>query len=92
MLTYNKWPYRPWFLILLTSFNCLGITSACTVKEGREKERGPMVTRRNQYNTGRLTARPRMNQAKEAAAIGLQPLRLDNKRDGFIYVPKKLSR
>ncbi len=88
MLTYNKWPYRRWFLTLLTSFIWLGITGACTVREGKEKERGQMVTRRNQYNTGRLTARPRMNQAKEAAAIGLQPLQLDNKRDGFIYVPK----
>jgi phospholipase/carboxylesterase len=47
-----------------------------------------MVTRRNQYHTGRLTARPSNSTAKDGFAAGLQPLHLDGKRDGFVYVPK----
>jgi phospholipase/carboxylesterase len=38
-----------------------------------------------EFFTGRLTARPRL--VKNAAPSGLQPLKLEGKRDGFIYVP-----
>jgi phospholipase/carboxylesterase len=47
-----------------------------------------MVTHRNQYNTGRLTARPGNKLAPEEFAAGLRPLLLADKRDGFIYIPK----
>jgi poly(3-hydroxybutyrate) depolymerase len=81
------WPVLYLFLWVLVHASWLGIAIACTVKEGREKERGFMATARNQYNTGRLTARPQNNQPKADVTTGLQPLKLDGKRDGFIYVP-----
>jgi phospholipase/carboxylesterase len=46
-----------------------------------------MVTRRNQYNTGRLTARPKNTRAKEDMTAGVYPLHLDARRNGFMYVP-----
>ncbi len=82
--------------LLLVQLICLtGITGACADKEKKQneelrggKERGVMVTRRDNYNTGRLTARPKNNTAKDNFTTGVQPLQLDGKRDGFIYVPK----
>jgi phospholipase/carboxylesterase len=53
-----------------------------------EKEGGVMVTNRNQYNRGRLTARPDNTTAKEEFTAVVQPLQLDGRRDGLIYVPK----
>jgi phospholipase/carboxylesterase len=47
-----------------------------------------MVTSRNQYSTGRLTARPKNTRAKEEITAGVYPLQLDARRDGFIYVPQ----
>ena len=47
-----------------------------------------MVTDRNQYKTGRLTARPATHSGKADVTTGVQSLRLDKKRDGFIYVPR----
>ena len=47
-----------------------------------------MVTSRNQYMTGRLTARPKNTRAKAETRAGVYPLNLDARRDGFIYVPQ----
>lgn len=49
--------------------------------------RGIKPTRK--FSNGRLMARPR--QVKKAAPSGLQPLKLEGKRDGFIYVPARYS-
>jgi phospholipase/carboxylesterase len=79
-------PVGKLFLLALVSFYWTGITGACTLKRGGEKESGTMITNRSQYSTGRLTARPDTT-TKETAATGVQPLELDGRRDGFIYVP-----
>ena len=47
-----------------------------------------MVTHRNQYNTGRVTARPGNTRAPEEFTAGLRPLQLADERDGFMYVPE----
>lgn len=45
-----------------------------------------MVTARDSYNTGRLTARPDNQSGKGTFTAGLQPLFLDGKRDGLLYI------
>lgn len=45
----------------------------------------PIQGGRAASSAGRLTARPR--QANKASRAGLQQLKLEDKRDGFIYVP-----
>jgi len=50
-----------------------------------------MIAKRDTYRTGRLTARPENNTAKTNFTLGLQPLQLDGRRDGFIYVPKNYT-
>lgn len=47
-----------------------------------------MVTARDQYNTGRLTARPRPALAPDAFTPGVQPLQLARRKDGLLYVPQ----
>ena len=46
-----------------------------------------MVTARDSYNTGRLTARPKPGPAPGDFAAGVQPLQLAARRDGLLYVP-----
>jgi phospholipase/carboxylesterase len=84
----QRLPWIKLFLLTLFSICWSGIPAGCIIKEGREKEKGMMVTSRNQYHTGRLTARPANTAAKEKFTAGVQPLNLDGRRDGFIYVPK----
>jgi predicted esterase len=47
-----------------------------------------MVTARDRYNTGRLTARPRSAPATEEFTPGVQPLQLAPRKDGLLYVPR----
>ena len=47
-----------------------------------------MVTERNKYNTGRLTAKPASANGKADIRTGVQRLGLDDKRDGFLYIPQ----
>lgn len=46
-----------------------------------------MVTARDSYNTGRLTARPPSTPPTNDGTPGLQPLQLAGRRDGLLYVP-----
>ncbi|MCC9136971.1 alpha/beta hydrolase [Pontibacter silvestris] len=49
-----------------------------------------MVTERDKYKTGRLTVTPPgKHTAKAEFTTGVEQLSLDNKKDGFIYVPKE---
>lgn len=48
-----------------------------------------MIAERDSYKTGRLAARPGHPAQVDKVMTGVQPLKLDNKRDGFIYVPKR---
>ncbi len=51
-----------------------------------------MITRRDNYKTGRLAARPNNTSAKDNVTTGVQPLKLANQKDGLIYVPKTYSK
>jgi predicted esterase len=51
-----------------------------------------MVTARDSYNTGRLTARPKSAPPTGDVTTGLQPLQLADRRDGLLYVPKNYAR
>jgi predicted esterase len=53
--------------------------------------RGDTITARNNYRTGRLTARPANHAAKDEFTTGVQPLELAGPKDGFIYVPKSYA-
>jgi len=46
-----------------------------------------MVTARDSYDTGRLTARPQSAPPTGDVTPGLQPLQLAGQRDGLLYVP-----
>lgn len=48
-----------------------------------------MVSERDRYSTGRLTARPRENIENGEVATGIQSLGLANERDGLLYVPRE---
>jgi predicted esterase len=50
-----------------------------------------MVTARDSYNTGRLTARPKPAPASGEVTPGVQPLQLAARRDGLLYVPKNYA-
>lgn len=50
-----------------------------------------MVTERDKYSTGRLTARPVKSAGKAEFETGVQRLGLDSKKDGLIYVPQLYS-
>ncbi|RDV14493.1 phospholipase [Pontibacter diazotrophicus] len=50
-----------------------------------------MVTERDRYSTGRLTARPVNTSGKAEFTTGVQRLGLDSKKDGLFYVPKRYS-
>ncbi len=47
-----------------------------------------MITGRDIFKKGHLTARPKDKVAAYEFTAGVQPLNLGGKRDGFIYVPK----
>jgi len=47
-----------------------------------------MITNRNLYEKGRLNARPEKITFTNQVETGVQPLHLDTRRDGLIYVPK----
>src|SRR4028119_1318727 len=51
-----------------------------------------MITDRNTFRKGHITARPNNNTPKDDVATGKQSLRLDTKRDGLIYVPKNYNK
>lgn len=46
-----------------------------------------MITERDIYKMGYLAARPE-NSKKQATSTGVHALKLDSKRDGYIYIPK----
>ena len=46
-----------------------------------------MITSREIYNTGLLSARPKDADHTSQVATGLQPLKLDSIKDGVIYIP-----
>ena len=48
-----------------------------------------MITERNKYNAGRLTAKPANAAIKEEVVKGILPLRLEDKKDHFLYIPQK---
>ncbi|MBD0260436.1 MAG: phospholipase [Cytophagales bacterium] len=50
-----------------------------------------MVTARDRYNTGRLTARPRSGPATDDFTPGVQPLQLALRKDGLLYVPRNYA-
>jgi phospholipase/carboxylesterase len=54
----------------------------------RQKDRESMITDRNIYDKGRLTARPDNKATKDSFTTGIQSLGLDGKKDGLMYVPK----
>lgn len=47
-----------------------------------------MTAEREKYKSGRLTARPANGTGKTEFTTGVQRLGLDNRRDGFLYIPK----
>jgi len=49
-----------------------------------------MITSRGVYKNGHLTARP-LNNNKQNITVGLHQLKLDNKRDGYYYIPSNYS-
>lgn len=51
-----------------------------------------MITDRNIFRKGHITARPKNNIEKDIVATGKQSLKLDAKRDGLIYVPKNYNK
>jgi predicted esterase len=77
-------PFAKVLILLLISWCGMGITVACTLKERGKTE---MIAERDSYKRGRLRARPDSKKLSNAIATGVQPLNLDSKRDGFIYVP-----
>lgn len=48
-----------------------------------------MIVERGKYSTGRLTARPAKPTGKPEFESAVQRLGLDNKKDGFIYIPNE---
>ncbi len=50
-----------------------------------------MVTARDRYNTGRLTAKPRSTPATDEFTPGVQPLQLAPRKDGLVYVPRNYA-
>lgn len=50
-----------------------------------------MVSKRDQYGTGRLTARPQSTISNAVFKTGLQPLHLDTGKDAVLYVPQQYS-
>lgn len=47
-----------------------------------------MITGRDFFTKGHLTARPKATGYTNESITGVQPLQLDGLRDGFLYVPK----
>ena len=64
------------------------IMSTNLINYGCNRKKPEMITNRNVYTLGHLTAKPRNNIAKSEVIFGKQPLKSGAKRDGFIYVPK----
>jgi predicted esterase len=69
----------------------LALLSFIAINDGCNKNEVNMTTNRNTFIKGHLVARPNNGAAKGEFKIGVQPLDLDGKRDGFIYVPKNYS-
>ena len=47
-----------------------------------------MLTNRNIFKKGRLTARPDNRQLKDDVVSGVHPLNLDKEKDGLVYIPE----
>ena len=58
------------------------------INNGCNKKFEEMITQRNAYKTGHLLARPKEKVGTSEFKTGVQPLKLDGRRDGFFYVPK----
>ncbi|MDQ3292716.1 MAG: alpha/beta hydrolase-fold protein [Bacteroidota bacterium] len=85
-------PWGKWIGNRLLVASWLVSIGACTFKEGNTFEaEKKMVTQRDQYRTGRLTSRPKSTSTKTEFTKGLQPLGLDKRKDGLVYVPEKYS-
>jgi predicted esterase len=71
----------------------LAILSLGAVDEGCNRNNQDMISDRDIFRKGWLTAR-RNNSSEPTSQFktGVQPLQLDGKRDGFIYVPKHYSK
>lgn len=80
----SAFPYAKALIILLMSCCWIGFTVACTLKEKGDSR---MLKDRDTYKRGRLTARPDNKTAQDTITAGVQPLHIDGKRDGFMYVP-----
>ena len=68
------------------------LLSFAATDNGCNKNELNMIKDRDTFSKGHLTARPNNNGSKEEFKAGVQPLNLDGKRDGFIYVPKHYSK
>lgn len=70
-----------------------GLSVACRLNrimgENSSMRSRELTQKAREVSKGRLMARPA--QVKTAAPAGLQPLKLESKRDGFIYVPAAYS-
>ncbi|SFV00592.1 Predicted esterase [Pontibacter akesuensis] len=73
-------------VFLLVSFYGMGILAACTVEA-----EGEIMTKRDSYKTGRLTAKPATGAKANDLKTGMQPLNLDGKKEGLIYIPSSYS-
>lgn len=80
------WVKLIWLKIICFIF--IGMAIACNIKKSGGKERGDMITTRDNYKTGRLTARPQAHTAKDNFTTGVQPLQLADRKDGLIYIPE----
>lgn len=70
-------------LLFLGCFCYIGLSVGCT-----QNEKANMITDRNIYASGHLTARPNNKTAIDKPTTGLLALGLADKKDGYIYVPK----
>jgi hypothetical protein len=55
--------------------------------DGCNKTDEHMLTERNVFKKGHLAARPKHTLEDSEFKTGVQPLKLDARRDGFFYVP-----
>ncbi len=82
------WKFGKVLFFLLMGGACLEISLACTLNENGNNA---MIKNRDTYRKGRLQAKPASSAIKETGKTGLQPLNLDGKRDGLLYVPATYS-
>jgi phospholipase/carboxylesterase len=50
-----------------------------------------MITERRKYETGRLTTKTASTGQRKEFASGIQPIGLDSKKDGILYVPESYN-